>query len=241
MRFLFFLCIGSQAFAQTADEVINKSITASGGADKWSKVVAMKYEGNYVMGPGMLAPVTEIQFTKPAMAYYSDFTWQGMTSKTVMQADSGWTYNPFGGKRETDPINAEEIRSLKLDADPQGLLFNYAKKGYTADYLGLDDMEGSEVHKVRLTTKEGDMVYFYIDVQSFYVLKMVKRMKFKTKEDKSFVVYSDFRKNDFGLTMPYSTQRVDEKGNEQGGPVMLTKITVNPVFDSKLLDKPLSK
>jgi hypothetical protein len=94
----------------------------------------------------------------------------------------------------------------------------------------LDDMEGSEVHKVRLTTKEGDMVYFYIDVQSFYVLKMVKRMKFKTKEDKSFVVYSDFRKNDFGLTLPYSTQRVDEKGNEQGGPVMLTKITVNPCF-----------
>ena len=140
MRFLFFLLMGGQVFAQTADDIINKSIAATGGAEKWSKVVSMKYEGNYVMGPGMLAPITEIQFTKPATAYYSDFTWQGMTSKTVMQADSGWTYNPFGGKRETDPINAEEIRSLKLDADPQGMLFNYAKKGYTADYLGLDDM-----------------------------------------------------------------------------------------------------
>ena len=45
MRFLFFLCIGSQAFAQTADEVINKSITASGGADKWISVIGANIPG----------------------------------------------------------------------------------------------------------------------------------------------------------------------------------------------------
>ena len=114
MRFLFFLLMGGQVFAQTADDIINKSIAATGGAEKWSKVVSMKYEGNYVMGPGMLAPITEIQFTKPATAYYSDFTWQGMTSKTVMQADSGWTYNPFGGKRETDPINRKKRKRISV-------------------------------------------------------------------------------------------------------------------------------
>lgn len=237
--FLFALLITALfANAQTADDIINKHIAATGGADKWAKVYAVKYSGVYVMGPGMEAPVTEINLSKPFKGYYSDFTWQGMTTQQAMRADSGWNYNPFGGKRESDPLSPNDIRNLNLQYDPQGMLFNYKQKGYTVDYLGMDDMDGADVFKLRLITKEGDMVYYYLDAETYYVLKIVRRIKLAEKEEKSYYVFSDFRKTDYGVVLPFSAQGVDEKGTEQGGPVNITKVEVNGTIDPALFDKP---
>src|SRR5580692_10967780 len=111
---LLFLFTGYVAFGQTADEIINKHYEATGGRDKWAKVYSIEYTGNYVMGPGMLAPVREVIISKPFKGMYSNFTWQGMTSKSAMRGDSGWSYNPFGGKRETDPLSPNDIRSKDL-------------------------------------------------------------------------------------------------------------------------------
>ena len=234
----FLLFFSNKMFSQTADEIVNKYIVATGGADKWSKVVSLKYTGTYQMGPGMLAPLNGIYVSKPFKGSYSDFSWQGMTSKTAIRADSGWSYNPFGGKRETDPVSPEEIRNDKLTSDPQGLLFNYKQKGYTVEYLGTDDMDGTDVLKLRLTTPEGDMVYYYLDAETYYILKEVDRVKLKDKEQKNYTSYSDFKKNDFGIVLPYSQQRIDENGNEQGGPVNYSKIEVNASIDAKIFDKP---
>jgi hypothetical protein len=186
----------------------------------------------------MEAPVTEVNLSKPFKGYYSDFTWQGMTNKQVMRADSGWSYNPFSGKRETDPLSSDDIRNINLNCDPQGMLFNYAKKGYTVDYLGTDDMDGTEVHKLRLTTRVGDMVYYYIDAESYYILKIARRVKLRDKEEKSQTTFSDFRKTDFGIVLPFSAQQVDEKGNEQGGPINFSKIEVNGTPDVSIFEKP---
>lgn len=235
---LILLFIGYQTFGQTADEIINKHFEATGGREKWSKVYSIEYTGNYVMGPGMLAPVKEIIISKPFKGEFSSFTWQGMTSESAMRGDSGWSYNPFGGKRETDPLSPNDIRSKNLDADPQGLLFNYKEKGYTVDYLGTDDVDGVDVYKLCLTTKTGDMVYFYIDEQSYYILKIEDRLKFKDKEQKGYTTFSDFRKTDFGVTVPFSAQSVDEDGNEEGGPVNYTRVEVNGAVDLSLFDKP---
>lgn len=230
--------IVTKCFSQTADDIVNKYIAATGGADKWSKVVSMKYTGTYQLGPGMQAPLTGVYVSKPFRGSYSDFSWQGMTSKTAIRADSGWSYNPFGGKRETDPVAPDDIRADKLGSDPQGLLFNYKQKGYTVEYLGTDDMDGTDVLKLRLNVPNGDMVYYYLDAETYYILKEVQRVKLKDKEQKSYFIYSDFRKNDYGLVLAFCTQRVDENGNEQGGPVNYSKIEVNGSIDGKMFDKP---
>ena len=42
-----------------------------------------------------------------------------------------------------------EDKSFKLQADMDGLLVDYAKKGYTVEYLGEDDVEGTAVHQLQ--------------------------------------------------------------------------------------------
>ena len=237
----FFLFIAAQLWAQSADDIINKHFEATGGREKWARVYAIHRSGNYVMGPGMLAPVNSFTVAKPFKGNYSEFTWQGMTAKNALRADSGWNYQPFGGKRDADPMSPNEVRSTKLSIDPQGMLFNYKEKGYTVDYLGTDDMDGTDVYKLRLATQQGDMIYYYIDMETGYILKEVRRVKLKDKEEKHGIIYSDFRKTDFGVVVPFSQQDVDDDGNTQGGPVNFNKVEVNAPVDAGLFDKPKSK
>jgi hypothetical protein len=227
--------------AQSVDEIINKNIEATGGRALWSKVTSIKSTGVYVMGPGMQAPVNYINTNKPFLGAYSDFSWQGMTSKTALKDSNGWSYNPFGGKRETDPLSADRLRSIKLSADPQGLLFNYKEKKCTAEYLGLEDFDGVEVHKIRVTNNIGDMIYYYIDATSFYILKTEEKVRLAEKEEKNITVYSDFRKTSYGIMYPYTSQTLNEDGNEDGGPVQLSKIEVNSTVDLSQFDIPTKK
>ena len=236
-----FLLIAITVKSQTVDEIINKYVEATGGKSLWLKVTSIKATGYYVMGPGMQAPVNYINLNKPFVGVYSDFSWQGMTSKTALKDSNGWFYNPFGGKREADPLSQDKLRSIKLSADPQGILFNYKEKKCTAEYLGLEDFDGVEVHKIRITNAIGDMIYYYIDANTFYILKTVEKVRLAEKEEISTTVYSDFRKTSYGIIYPYTTQSLDEQGNESGGPVQLAKVDVNSSLDIKIFELPEKK
>jgi hypothetical protein len=107
--------------------------------------------------------------------------------------------------------------------------------------LGLEDFDGVEVHKIRVTNNIGDMIYYYIDATSFYILKTEEKVRLAEKEEKNITVYSDFRKTSYGIMYPYTSQTLNEDGNEDGGPVQLSKIEVNSTVDLSQFDIPTKK
>ena len=228
---MFYLMVSN---AQSADDIINQYIEATGGKALWGKVQSIKHAGHYVMGPGALAPVTNFQSKENS---YSEFTWNGMTSKSARKNNEGWGYNPFGGKRIADPMTKDQIRTDKLMSDVQGLFFDYASKGYNAEYLGTDDFDGTDVHKIRLTTKEGDMIYYYFDKESHYLLKVYMRIKLSDKEQKITTNFSDFKKTKFGIILPFASNWVTDEG-EEGGLTQLTEVEVNTPVDAAKLEMP---
>ena len=52
-----------------------------------------------------------------------------------------------------------------------GPLVDYKAKGYTLDYLGTEDVDGTDAHKLRVTRPNGDVIYVYLDPDYFLEIR----------------------------------------------------------------------
>jgi len=150
--------------AQTADELIEKNIQARGGREKLKSVQSARITGKMVMGQGMEAPFTE-EKSRPSNVR-RDFTFQGMTGTMAYDGKNGWQVMPFMGKKDPEPMSADELKEIQDDADIDGPLVDYKTKGNQVEYLGKVDVEGSPAYKLKLTQKSGDVTTISVFIAS---------------------------------------------------------------------------
>ena len=91
--------------AQTADEIIAKYATASGGLDKIKGVKSEKVALTIETG-GML--INQTLYRKRPTMLREETTLQGKTSLQVFNGNEGWVINPFTG-RETEEAMPEDV------------------------------------------------------------------------------------------------------------------------------------
>ena len=111
--------------AQTVDEVINKHIEAIGGKDNWKKVNSMKTEANLSF-QGMDIPINIYQVNNKS--FRQDFTAMNMTGYTIVNDDSGWSFNPMQGQSKPEPMPADQLLAQKDQLDIQGEFIDYKDK-----------------------------------------------------------------------------------------------------------------
>src|SRR5689334_20773868 len=122
-----FLLASVFAFAQSADEIVNKYIDAMGGKDKIANIKTMKMVATVDVGPNMKAPIT--MYIVNNKSYRFDLELQGMKMSRALDGDNGWYISPWAGKKDAEKMNEEEIRDAKDQADITGSLFDYKAKG----------------------------------------------------------------------------------------------------------------
>lgn len=218
--------------AQSADEVINKSINAIGGMEKIKSIKTLKVDINFEQ-QGMKIPV-RLTFKKPGMIY-TEVEVQGMKIKSGYDGKQGWSLNPMGGKKEAEPLSEEGVKDMKDQADFDGKLVDYAQKGYKAELLGKEDMEGTDVYKVKLTRGD-DVSTFFIDANSYLVLKERTKHTIKGKELESDALYSDYKSID-GFMYPYSIEQ-REVDAEEGQKMTVDNVVINPKVDDSIFAMP---
>jgi hypothetical protein len=227
------LAFGAQA-QNKVDDIITKHLEAV-GADNWSKVEAVKMEAKVTSqsAPGMEIPLTMTIINKTAARI--DVTVMGMTQSSCVNGEKGWANNPFMGQTDAEPLTADQVKSMKDMTDLSGPLFGYKEKGYTAEYLGTEDVDGVEAHKIKVVMSPTKTQYSLIDPENFYEIKNVTVEKVDGQEVESASLFSDFKKVD-GLIFPFSI--------EQNNPMMgatvtkMDKISVNPVIDQSIFKMP---
>jgi hypothetical protein len=202
ISFVFFIFISSVLTSQTLDEIIARHVEALGGMEKLVSVKSMKVTGKYGSGSFEL-PFTQI-IKRPA-SFYLELSMQGLTMKQVYDGTSGWTINTFQGKKEPEPANEEEIKFMKDMSDIEGKLVNYKEKSHTAEYIGKEDLEGSEVFKIKLTDKDSKITYYYLDVATYLIIKESGKMKFKEKEYSQDTYFGDYKSID-GFMIAHSIE-----------------------------------
>lgn len=210
--------------AQTADEVINKYVTAIGGADKWSKILSLKVEGQIEV-QGLAIPFTMQAVHMKGMRVDAEF--QGNKIIDITTPTKGWSQNPLMGKSSLEAITPEELKSKLDELDVQDEFVNYKEKGSTVEFLGKEEEEGTSYNKVKLTTKNGNEKTYYFDLVTNLIYKEETTTKQQGQEVKSSVKYLDYKTLENGIKMAFKS--------DMGMMMMVTnKVTINPTIDETI-------
>ncbi|MFN0036531.1 MAG: hypothetical protein ACKVUS_15810 [Saprospiraceae bacterium] len=229
--FLFFFTGFAQA--QNAEEIVAKHLAAT-GADKWATIKTIKMEANIsaeaAAGMNILWTMTASRDKAARM----DVSVMGMNQTSVVNGDQGWSTNPFAGKNDPEPMTADQVASMKAMTDIDGTLVGYREKGYTIEYVGTEDVDGTEALKIKVAkTKKTE--YSFFDPTNFYEIKRVDVEEVDGKTIESAVLYSNFKAQD-GIVMPFSMQQVG--GGMGNATITVTSLVFNPTVDDQIFDMP---
>ncbi|NAY90984.1 outer membrane lipoprotein-sorting protein [Muricauda sp. JGD-17] len=221
--------------AQDVDEIISTYFENIGGIDNFRQLEGIRFEGKGTQ-QSFEFPVRMVQLKDGRQMFA--FTFQGKEIKQgVFDGEVLWNTNFMSMKAEKS--DAEQTANFKLNTNdfPDSFL-DYKEKGYTAELLGKETMEGAETFKIKLVkepitvdgVQEEDISYYYFDTDNFVPIAVESTIRSgQAKGKTSKTVMSDYQEVD-GLYFPYSTtQYVD--GN-LAFTMTLENIELNPLVDT---------
>lgn len=222
----------SVAFAQTADDIINKYFETIGGKEKFKNLNAVKMDIS-VQNQGMEIPVELVNEKGGKM--YVKINIQGKEI-TQMASDGNTMWNTNFMTMKAEKLDAETTENAKLsNQDFPDPLLDYKEKGYSTEFVGKETKEGTECFKMKLTKKpvkvagvqKDDIIYYYFDAENYLPILTESEIKSGPMAGKkSETKYSDYQEVD-GLYFPFSM-------NMFGQDMKVKKITLNPTVDQKV-------
>ncbi|MFP5288500.1 MAG: LolA family protein [Thermoanaerobaculia bacterium] len=227
--------IGSAAWAQTADEIIAKNIEAKGGLAKLKSIQTMRISGKMQMGPGMEAPMV-IETSRPNKMRV-EFTFQGMTGIQAYDGKTGWMVMPFMGKKDPETMSGDDLKQVEDQADIDGPLVDYKEKGHQVEYLGKGEVEGTPVHKIKVTKKNGDVATIYLDAESFLEIKAEGKTRLRGQDIEGETAFGDYKEVS-GMVFAHSIQSKMKGGPGPGQTITFEKIEINPEIPANRFDMP---
>jgi len=221
-------------WAQTADEIIAKNVQARGGMDKLKGVQSMKATATMAMGPGMEAPTSVV--VKRGNQVRMEFTIQGLTAVQAYDGKTAWQVMPFMGKKDAEPMSADEAKDIQETSDIDGPLVDYKSKGHQVELLGKEKIEGTDAYKLKLTLKNGDVETVYIDADSFLEIKEETKRTIRGTEQVVETAFGDYKEVS-GIMMWFAMEG-GVKGSAEKQKLTINKVEFNVPADDALFKMP---
>ena len=164
---------------QQLDELIAKNIKARGGLERLQKVNTMRTTGK-IAQDGL--DIVVVQENKRPGKVRSEFTIQGMTGFQAYDGSTGWQVMPFGGRRDPEVLSGDDMKSLVESADIDGPLVDWRAKGHKVEYLGLEPVDGTDAHKIRIVLSNGDTQTVFLDADAFLEIRIENKRTIRGEE-----------------------------------------------------------
>jgi hypothetical protein len=229
-------CLSFNASAQTVDEVIAKNIEARGGLGKLQSVRSIRTTAKFTQG-SFRADFR--QENKRADKVREEFIIQGMAQVQAYDGKTGWQISPFGGRKDPELLSQDDMKSLAVDADMDGPLVQYKEKGHKAELVGHDSMEGTDCFKIKLSMKNGDVRYYYLDTDSYLELKVEIQTTIRGALQESELYYGDYEQVN-GIYYPFTVEQA-QKGSSSRAQISVEKIEQNIPLEDTIFFMPVSK
>lgn len=198
---LFSVSLFTTGFTQSLDEVLQNHFKTI-GQEKLTTVTNYVAKGK-ISQMGQSMPI-KLTIMRPS-SMRLEVVFQGLTLVQALDDSIGWGINPFGGDSEPQLMPNDQIKSLKVQADIDGAMYNYKDKGYTAELLPSEQVEGVDCFVILLKKADGDEFKIFIDKESYMILKQVSKSTIEGNIIEMEIYPSNYKEID-GMIMAYSME-----------------------------------
>jgi outer membrane lipoprotein-sorting protein len=218
----------------TITQVLSKAYIARGGLTRIRAVQGQRVTGTISFGNDALGPFF-VELKRP-QKMHMELTIQNQTMIRIYDGKEGWSNNPFAGKTNLEPMNEDDLKNIADEADFDGALVDYRKKGNQVELVGKDKVEDKDVWRVKLTAKSGDVRYYLFDAASFLLLKWEGKRLNEGKEVPIHSYFRDYREAG-GLKFAFQIDS-GNSANDLTQRIIIDKIDLNPQIPDAQFEKP---
>ena len=201
----------------SGEQISERFIDAVGGRKKLSAVTTAKMHATYYLNMGALK-FESYRKAPDKMMLYTYFANEKIT--TILNGDQAY-FITSEGKKE---ITGQELANLQEEAliFPELYLKELCRK---LEYLGIEKLEGKNMHKVKTYYKNGQERTHFYDVETALLKKVIV-------SDELIYQYGDYKQVD-GIFIPHDNQftQYDETFR-----VTIDEISYNLELDEKLFE-----
>jgi len=212
------------SFSQNLDEIVKKHIEAIGNKDNWAKVKSLKMSGT-TKAQGAEIKITITQVDKKASR--QDIALMGMNGYNILTNTEGWSFMPFGGQQKPEPLTADDVKKGQDDLNILPDFLTYKEQGKKLEYLGKDDVDGTECFKLKMTDKEKQETTYFIDPSTYYIIKETTKTTVNGKEVEGSTIMSNYKKQDCGIVYPFTVAG-------PWGEMEVATLEINPKVDESI-------
>jgi hypothetical protein len=232
--------VAVEASAQTADEIIEKSIAAMGGRAAFGKIKSRVAAGTVTLQTpvGDLPGTVEVMSATPnkmRTLLKADLSAVGAGALEIDQrfdGESGYVLDSLQGNRD---LTGDLLQNMRNGSFPHGFL-TYKEADIAARLKGTEKLAGGEYHVIVFEPAKGSPVTQYIDTNTFLPVRFSVRVnvpQLNTDVDQT-TEFSDFREVD-GVKVPFTMRA---SSSVQSYEITFTKVEHNTAIDPKLFVKP---
>jgi hypothetical protein len=192
--------------AQTADDLVAKNLAARGGAQLAAiRTVVSKGELRFPGDFKLVYKETRSRLDgKPGdCSVRVEASLQGLTLIQAYDGTSAWRVNPFEGRKDAERVGADETRELADQGSIDGALLAARAKGSQVDYLGREDIDGTDAYKLRVTQQDGTVYTYWLDPDALLEIKILERRTIRGAEKETETDLADYERVG-GVYFPFS-------------------------------------
>lgn len=224
--------------ALTAEQIVERNVSARGGLEAWRRIRAMVWTGHMdssASDTGSLRFV--LQQARPNRTRF-EVTALGQQSLRIFDGLHGWKVRPTRGIRpDVEPFSIQEVRFAQDAEIIDGPLIDFAAHGSRIKLGGLEDEQGRKAWRIDVVRASGAQESVWIDAETFLDLRY-DRTSFRPSGEpvKVSQYYHDYRSHD-GAQIP----GVVEFGGTGGAPanrMVIEQVALNPQLDADAFAAP---
>ena len=227
------VCCAAFSFGQTAEELVAKNTEAKGGMEKIKAIKSFKAVGR--LEQGNFRANIDWEAKRPEM-FRQNVTIQGMTEIEAYDGTNGWSISPFEGKKDASLVGEDELRGLVEDADFDGPLIDAQQKGNKIEYLGKDTVDGDDAYRLKVTLKNGDIIYYYLDPATFLEFRTEKQQFIRGNVRETVTELGSYKPVN-GVLYAFSLESGSKRSTNRTK-INLDKVEANVALDDTLFKMP---